>query len=438
MGDREDHAAVEARLLLAELAAATGTAPVTTTADEIAGAVGGCDEDARWAASGAMHLTGPADGPPLAPRAPVASRLTGAAAVWARLTGVRIDGPALLGERAALRGLSRRGATSAGGGSRIVRSADGWLVVTLPRPEDLELVPLWLRSESSSWESVTAAAAAGTAVELAEAGQELGLAVAVVPEPGSGPDEQLLTRAVADRPRPWLISGAEGPRQRERLKVLDLSALWAGPLCAHLLGLAGADVVTVDSLSRPDGARRGDPALFALLHDGHVTRPLDLRSRLGRAQLDQLIAASDVTISSVRPRALEQLGLWPSEVVQRHRGLTWVAVTAYGLTGPWRNRVGYGDDTAAAGGLVADADGPVFCADAAADPAAGLYAAVAAVACGRQGGGVVDVALRDVAHHLSRPPHRPKPLLVRPDADGWQVVTGHGPVPVALPRARTG
>ena len=38
--------------------------------------------------------------------------------------------------------------------------------------------------------------------------------------------------------------------------VVDLSALWAGPLCAHLLGLAGARVVKVESLGRPDGARR--------------------------------------------------------------------------------------------------------------------------------------------------------------------------------------
>ncbi|MDT7571114.1 MAG: hypothetical protein QOE05_1288, partial [Actinomycetota bacterium] len=113
--------------------------------------------------------------------------------------------------------------------------------------------------------------------------------------------------------------------------------------------------------------------------------------------------------------------------------------TGYGLTGPWCNRVAYGDDAAAAGGLVvrgAAAGGePLFCADAVADPATGLYAAIAAIACATSGGGVVDVALRDVAAHLAAgPPIAPAP--VRPDGAEWAVQTVEGVVPVAPPRAR--
>jgi crotonobetainyl-CoA:carnitine CoA-transferase CaiB-like acyl-CoA transferase len=439
MGDGADHAAVEARLLVSELGAATGGTGLAGAADEVAATIPPCDDAARWAASGAMHLTGYADGPPLLPRGPVASRLVGAAAVWTHLTGRQLDGPTLLGERAALRGLSRQGTTSAGGGSRIVRCADGWLAVTLSRPDDLDLVPLWLGAQNSGWEAVARMAAGGAGADLAASGQELGLAVAVVPPPDASPDEQQVARGT----NPWLITPTHGPAHRDRLKVLDLSALWAGPLCAQLLGRAGADVVTVDSVSRPDGARLGDPDLFALLHKGHATEPIDLRNHDDRTRLDELIRTADVVITSVRPRALDQLGLWPEDRVRRRPGLTWVAVTAYGLTGPWCNRVGYGDDTAAAGGLVANANGhadaeqPVFCADAAADPSTGLYAAVAALACARAGGGVVDVALREVAHHLSRAPHRTDPVTVQPDRDGWQITTRHGPVPVALPRART-
>jgi hypothetical protein len=435
MGDGADHAAVEARLLVGELAATTGDMGLAGAADEVAATIPPCDDAARWAASGAMHLTGYADGSPLLPRGAVASRLIGAAAVWAHLTGRQLDAPALLGERAALRGLSRRGATSAGGASRIVRAADGWLVVTLPRPDDLELVPLWLAAEDADWATVARAAATGTAAELAATGQELGLAVAVVPPPEAAPDEQQLSRVAGDRP--LHITGSREATRRGRLRVLDLSALWAGPLCAHLLGLAGADVVTIDSLGRPDGARHGDPGLFALLHRGHAQVSLDLRDHADRTRLDELITAADVVVSSVRPRALDQLGLTPCEQVRRHGGLTWVAITAYGLTGPWCNRVGYGDDTAAAGGLVADADQPLFCADAAADPSTGLYAAVAAIACARAGGGVVDVALRDVAHHVSRPPHRTEQPMVQAGVGGWYVGTPAGPVPVRLPRART-
>ena len=431
MAEGADAAGIEARLLLTDLAESAHDEALARSAEQIA--VGSRDDAALWAASGAMHLTGHADRPPLLPRAPVASRLAGAAAVWTHLSGLPLDGPALLGERAALRGLSRRGTTSAGGGSQILRAADGWVALTLSRPDDRELVPAWLQVDDADDETISDAVAVAPAAATAAAGQELGLAVAVVPPPSASSDEQQIARGT----HPWLISPGGGPPASGGLRVLDLSALWAGPLCANLLGLAGAEVVTVDSVGRPDGARLGDPDLFALLHKGHASVPIDLRDHDDRSRLGELIGAADVVITSVRPRALAQLDLWPHDQVARRPGLTWVAITGYGLTGPWANRVGYGDDTAAAGGLVAEDGTPVFCADAAADPSTGLYAAVAATAVARAGGGVVDVALREVAAHLSRAPHGTDPVQLRPDGDGWQVETPGGPVPVVRPRART-
>jgi hypothetical protein len=366
----EDPAVAEARLLLSRVGG--GVVP----------AIAPGDEASRWA------LTGFAN----APAAPVASRLVGVAAVLACLTDGRvvIDGPALLGQRAALRGGTRPERHS-----RLLPSADGWVAVTLARPDDWELVPAWLQSDAT-WEAVSEAVALSDGASLAARGQELGLAVAVLPTPGAPPDEQLVTRH-PDGVQPWLRTPGLGASVTGGPKVVDLSALWAGPLCAHLLHAAGAQVVTVESPDRPDGARIGDPLLHELLHAGCSARQLDLRS----AQLRDLLDSADVVITSARPRALRQLGIWPADEVARRPGLTWVAITGYGLTGPWGDRVGYGDDTAAAGGLVVD--GPLFCADAAADPATGLYAAIAALGALRSGGGVVDIALREVAAHLARP-----------------------------------
>jgi len=58
-------------------------------------------------------------------------------------------------------------------------------------------------------------------------------------------------------------------------------------------------------------------------------------------------------------------------------GIVWIGLTAYGRTGPWSNAVGFGDDCAAAAGLVVrdGDDRPMFVGDALADPVAGLMAA---------------------------------------------------------------
>ena len=67
--------------------------------------------------------------------------------------------------------------------------------------------------------------------------------------------------------------------------------------------------------------------------------------------------------------------------------------------GPSADRVAFGDDAAAAGGLVVwDGEGPCFCGDAVADPLSGMAAAAAALAALEQGGRwVLDVSMADVA-----------------------------------------
>lgn len=373
---------------------------------------------AGWAASGAMALTGRADGPPLAPPGDPAAGLHAAAAVVELLSAlggarVALDGPALLGERAALTGMTRAGATTVGGAGRLLRAVDGWAAVSLPRPSDVDLLPAWLGLAApdagvAPWSAVADTIGDRPVDEVVAGGRELGLAVARVPEPGSrGRDEQLATRGQGPTPAPFLLDGAVPapagagsvaaptvrPRPLAGRTVLDLSALWAGPLATSILAAAGAEVVKVESATRPDGARRGDPRFFALLDAGKAHVTLDLDTPDGRAALRRSCADADLVVEASRPRALDQLGV--------ERRSPWCSFTAYGRTGPWAQAVGFGDDAAAAGGLVAwDADGPVFVADAVADPASGLVGAAAALAVLVGAPADVDVALREVAAHL--------------------------------------
>ncbi len=121
--------------------------------------------------------------------------------------------------------------------------------------------------------------------------------------------------------------------------MADLSALWAGPLAGRLLAEWGAEVIKVEDPGRPDGFREGAAAFYRRLNGARPSSPVPL------ASITPLMEEADVVITSGRPRVWEQLGIPPL------RG-TWVHITGYGATGPWRNRVAFGDDAAVAGGLV--------------------------------------------------------------------------------------
>lgn len=380
---------------------------------------------ADWAGSGAMALTGLRDGPALMAPGAVASAARGALQaieVLARVAGVAevpLPGAEVLGERAAVAGLSRHAPSSAGGAFRVLRARDGWLGVNLARASDVELLPAWLGApvDDDPWTALTGHVADGSAGALAERARLLGLPVAALPSPAGGADEQLAARGQDGGVRPVVLNGqvhgaaapgsftpatAPTPARSWALPptlVVDLSSLWAGPLCGHLLTSLGARVVKVESTHRPDGARSGPAAFYDLLHAGQESVAVDFGSAEGRTALAGLIAAADVVIEGSRPRALRQLGIDAEDVLAAARDKVWVSITAYGSTGPWSNAVGFGDDTALAGGLLAfDADTgtPAPCGDAIADPLAGVHAAVLALACRLAGGTwFTDVALRE-------------------------------------------
>jgi hypothetical protein len=367
------------------------------------------DETSRlWAASGAQWLTTSAAGVP----GELVRRVAGLCAALddrgCDLGGrTSAGGVGLLGERAALMHLPASGVVSAGGATQMVECADGWLAITLARPDDRSLVPAWLLQEvggDDPWPAVHALARDRPVAELVDQAVLLGLACAAVGEatPGAG----VRGERVGDAP-PTELAGAT---------VVSLASLWAGPLCADLLARMGARVITVESTRRPDGGRLAR-AFFEALHGRSESVALDLSSDPGRETLRDLLSAADVVIEGSRPRALEQMGIVAHDVV-RAGPRVWVSITGHGRSAPARDRVGFGDDGAAAGGLVADVGGrPHFVADAVADPLTGLAAAVSVAELLESGGRwIVDAALAQMAAAVSggwiasgHPPARPRP-----------------------------
>src|SRR5262249_17765473 len=124
---------------------------------------------------------------------------------------------------------------------------------------------------------------------------------------------------LAPRPAPMTRSAKRLPFSG--LRVLDMTAFWAGPCCTHFLAMLGAEVIHVESTRRPDGTRliAGRPItedqwwekspIFAALNTNKKGLTLDLQNPRGRELLCSLIATCDVIAENFTPRVLEQIGL---------------------------------------------------------------------------------------------------------------------------------
>ena len=391
-------------------------APDAVPTPRQAGSQAGNCQVLDWARSGLMHLTGAAV--PVAPAAPVLARaalLTAAIAELSARTGsqLRLDPVAVLASRASECGYSRHGTVSANGSCRLLPAADGWLAVNLARQADVLSLPALLGREldGDTWTALGAHVASSAAADVAAAAQLLGIPAAVA---GREPAKSVAVRRAGEP--------GDAPRF-----VLDLSAMWAGPLCARILRGAGWRVLKVEDARRPDGARFGPPRFYSELHAGIPAVRLDFASAAGRSELARLASQAGIVVESSRPRALRRLGLIAEEWLTTAPGRVWVSVTGYGRDDP-QQRVAFGDDAAVAGGLTGSLpDGtPVFCGDAIADPLTGLHAGLAALAAVAAGGGfLIDAAMAGVCADLARPGAGPAfPHAVSPEPDGW--IVRHG------------
>jgi crotonobetainyl-CoA:carnitine CoA-transferase CaiB-like acyl-CoA transferase len=144
------------------------------------------------------------------------------------------------------------------------------------------------------------------------------------------------------------VSRTREPLPLDGLRVLDLTAFWAGPSCTHLLALLGAEVIHLESPSRLDGVRMvGAPRtdeqwwerspIFSALNTSKKSLALDLGTERGRELLHRLIPTCDVLIEAYTPRVLEQLGLSFDLAKELRADIVMVRMPGFGLDGPWRD-----------------------------------------------------------------------------------------------------
>ncbi len=216
------------------------------------------------------------------------------------------------------------------------------------------------------------------------------------------------------------MQSEDGCLPLDGVRVLDLTAFWAGPSATQYLATLGADVIKVESIQRPDSMRfnvsvspkterwweQGYLFLSANLNKRGIT--LNLGDDRGRQLFLQLAAQSDVVVENFTPRVMENFELTYDVIREVRPDVVMVSMPGWGLEGPWRDRPGFATTMEQASGMAFVTgydDGPPM-APGLCDPLAGVHGAFAVLAAleerrktGR--GQHVEVPMIDLAVNVS-------------------------------------
>lgn len=162
------------------------------------------------------------------------------------------------------------------------------------------------------------------------------------PQPGGGDGGWLETARPTGAP-----TVEPGRRPFEGLRVLDLGVIVAGGELGRLFADHGAEVIKVESAAYPDGLRQTPPGQpmsrsWALTHRNESSLGLDLRSSQGAALFRRLVSASDAVFANFKPGTLAALGFSHDELAKANPRIVLAESSAFGSTGPWSDRMGYG------------------------------------------------------------------------------------------------
>ncbi len=174
------------------------------------------------------------------------------------------------------------------------------------------------------------------------------------------------------------------------VRIVDCTAWWAGPVTTAALAALGADVIKVESLTRPDNMRFASTRpssedrwwewgpIFHAANTGKRGVTFDLSRPEGAEMLERLLRTADILVENFTPRVMEQFGFDWDRVHALNGELIMVRMPAFGLDGPWRDRTGFAQTMECLTGmswLTGFADGPPVLVRGACDPLAGMHAA---------------------------------------------------------------
>ncbi|MEE4023413.1 CoA transferase [Gordonia sp. PKS22-38] len=159
-----------------------------------------------------------------------------------------------------------------------------------------------------------------------------------------------LDTTAPERDRP---QNRHGAKPFAGMRVLDMTAFWAGPSCTHILATLGAEVIHVESSTRPDMTRfiAGVPMtdeswwekspIFAGLNTNKKGVTLNIQTEKGQELLRELVKTCDVLVENYTPRVLDQIGLDYESVKGLRPDIIMVRMPGFGLDGPWRDKAAF-------------------------------------------------------------------------------------------------
>ena len=142
------------------------------------------------------------------------------------------------------------------------------------------------------------------------------------------------------------MDGTAG-RPFDGLRILDLGVIVAGGELGRLFADLGAEVIKVESAAYPDGLRQTAPGQvmsrsWALTHRNEYSLGLDLRHPSGAEIFEKLVAGADAVFANFKPGTLASLGFSYERLRELNPRIVLAESSAFGATGPWSARMGYG------------------------------------------------------------------------------------------------
>ena len=144
------------------------------------------------------------------------------------------------------------------------------------------------------------------------------------------------------------------------MTVLDFSQVGAGPTCGMLLGDLGAEVFKIEAPAGDLGRKLGPPwqhgesVVSMSFNRNKRSIAIDLKHPDGPALVRRMAVVVDVVLESFRPGVMDRLGIGYAALRTVNTGLVFCSVSAYGQTGPWRDKPGVDGIVQAVSGLMSN------------------------------------------------------------------------------------